>query len=275
MKIFPASLVASVLLLSITGALGATLDLALELYSEGQWRASRIEARRALAGDPDNAEARVLVAVCSLKLGERLAESRSTLAEIADDDSTATGLRSLAAYELGRAHWSAGEHRHAYDRLVFAFMHASCPDLYLRAGCTLFLLMRAEKSLRDISESVNAQIAANRRMYNWELQQECRIEEPSAGSLLSKPGEWTVKLYRSQIGPAIGMRCHCVPSCSEYFLQACRKHGMLGFAIMADRFYREPSVVQEKRHPVVVGDEIRYADPLSDHDFWLRSSSDD
>ena len=80
--------------------------------------------------------------------------------------------------------------------------------------------------------------------------------------------------YSAQIGPAIGSRCDLLPSCSEYFLQASRAHGLLGVPIMADRFVREPSVVSARANPATMPDgRIRYADPVSDHDYWMKEDS--
>ena len=85
------------------------------------------------------------------------------------------------------------------------------------------------------------------------------------------PSQMFIGFYRSQISPAIGARCDLEPSCSEYFVQAVRRHGALGVPIIADRFFREPSVFAAAEKPVVMPDgRIRYADPLCDHDFWFE-----
>jgi hypothetical protein len=36
-----------------------------------------------------------------------------------------------------------------------------------------------------------------------------------------------VRVYQILLGPILGGRCRFYPSCSEYFLQAVRKHGAL------------------------------------------------
>jgi len=79
------------------------------------------------------------------------------------------------------------------------------------------------------------------------------------------PGELIVSFYRSQIGPAIGNRCTLEPSCSTYFLQACRKYGWLGFPMIGDRLLREPGVVKAGEKPVLVNGTWRYSDPIEDH----------
>ncbi|MBU4211860.1 MAG: membrane protein insertion efficiency factor YidD [Verrucomicrobia bacterium] len=83
------------------------------------------------------------------------------------------------------------------------------------------------------------------------------------------PGQWGIAFYRSQIRPALGERCSLCPNCSEYSRQAFQKHGVLGLALTADRFFREPSVVASAEYPVDVNGKWYYTDPLSDHDWWL------
>ena len=85
-----------------------------------------------------------------------------------------------------------------------------------------------------------------------------------------KYGEWTVSFYRHVIRPAIGSRCSLSPSCSGYFLQASRRHGWLALPMIADRLVREPSVVAQHEREVQMHGETRIADPLSDHDGWLK-----
>lgn len=89
------------------------------------------------------------------------------------------------------------------------------------------------------------------------------------------PVRAVISFYRSQISPCIGQRCLLIPSCSEYMLQACRKHGMLGIAIGIDRFYREPAVTGDNSKLVELPNRVlKYCDPVSDHDFWLNRKSD-
>ena len=93
---------------------------------------------------------------------------------------------------------------------------------------------------------------------------------PTDGTAGSLPGRGIVAVYRSLVRPAIGARCSLHPSCSEYLLQASRRHGLLAFPMMADRLVREPSVVHDHPVPAPPGGEVRVPDPLSDHDFWMH-----
>lgn len=106
------------------------------------------------------------------------------------------------------------------------------------------------------------------------MRDECSLPRPAhRRSLLALPGEIIVAFYRFCISPAIGARCSIQPSCSQYFLEASRKHGLLAFPIIADRLVREPGLVAEKRVTVLVGGKTRIADPLADHDNWLSTPS--
>lgn len=103
-----------------------------------------------------------------------------------------------------------------------------------------------------------------------------RLQSAPAGgapvSAASAPGRAMVWVYRSLVRPAIGARCSLDPSCSEYFLLTSRRHGLLGFPMMADRLVREPSEVHAHPVPVPPGGSIRVPDPVSNHDFWMRSA---
>jgi hypothetical protein len=90
-------------------------------------------------------------------------------------------------------------------------------------------------------------------------------DDAGGRSVGGRIAEGIVGVYRRWIGSAIGARCSLVPSCSEYFRQAGRRHGWLAFPMIADRLVREPGVVAAAE--VRVGG--RVADPLEDHDAWL------
>ena len=93
----------------------------------------------------------------------------------------------------------------------------------------------------------------------------------SRSSITAKPAQWMILFYRSQIRPAIGQRCSLTPSCSEYGMQALKKHGILGLAMIGDRTFREPDVVTEKLSPVRIGNRWFYKDTLESHDWWMKT----
>ena len=118
------------------------------------------------------------------------------------------------------------------------------------------------------SQDIQAKAAYELEQGEWEK----RTVKKDAG-LMSKPGQWGVAVYRSQVRPALGSRCGLLPSCSEYFRQASEEHGLLGLPIMADRFMREAAVLAAAERPVPVGRRTLYFDPLSDHDWWMTGEN--
>lgn len=240
----------------------------MELFEEGRYADARRESLRAVFASPSNETARLLAAVSALRLG-REKESARTALQALNGEAESTSIRAMAAYEAGRLAWREDRDEAAFALLQSAFNEARNDDLFLRAGCSLHFMLKEHSGWKKEHPALVQQLQTCRNLWNWDLQKECMLNPPRKGSgLLSKPGAWIVAFYRSQIGPAIGMRCSCEPSCSEYFLRACRKHGLLGFALQADRFYREPSVVANEQNPIPGPRGMRYGDPLSDHDFW-------
>lgn len=247
-------------------AAGTPLDLATELFAEGNWSAARTESRRV-----DVPRARLLEAVSSLRMRPGQDQAREQLAAIRCDTSIDLETRCMAAYELGLAEWRADSLSAALDDLKFAYLNTRDTPLFWRSGCSLFFLLKAEKSLRRQEPDIWQSLQSCRDIWPLEVWRECRPRKEAGTSLAARPGKWLVRFYRAQISPAIGSRCDLHPSCSEYFRQASLAHGLLGVAMMADRFVREPSVVSAAEHPVTMPDgHVRYADPLSDHDAWMR-----
>ncbi len=262
------------LLVTVATGAGISLQLAEELYSERQWEAARRESQRARMESTtasDLGRARLLEARALLRMEPgRRQQAMAGLETLWQDPEAGMNERCRAAYELGVARRDDREPE-AFEPLRFAFLHAGDPPLFWRAGCTLYFLMKAEKRLRREEAALWQSLQSCRDAWPLEVWRECRPRKPRGTSWASRPGRGIVRFYRAAIGPAIGSRCDLQPSCSEYFLHASHAHGLLGIPIMADRFIREPSVVAAKEQPVVMpSGRIRYADPLSDHDFWLK-----
>ena len=136
----------------------------------------------------------------------------------------------------------------------------------VRWTCWFGIFQPLKKKIPHFFQSLET----SRILWTPEIVKECIMEQKSNGGFLSKPGEWVVTFYRELIRPAIGIRCSLEPGCSEYFRQASLKHGLLGLPMQADRFIREPSVVQAAERPISVQDGVRYDDPISDHDEWMK-----
>ena len=78
-----------------------------------------------------------------------------------------------------------------------------------------------------------------------------------------------IKFFQNVISPVDGDRCPMYPSCSEYGVQALRKHGpFLGFVMIADRLMHERDEMTYAP-TVIVNGMRRYYDPVENNDFWL------
>ncbi len=89
-------------------------------------------------------------------------------------------------------------------------------------------------------------------------------------SLTGWPAVAVIRFYQTQIRTALGRRCSMQPSCSAYALEACRRYGLVGVAMAADRLVREPDHVARQKNPVTVQGVMRFADPVAAHTFWFR-----
>ena len=80
--------------------------------------------------------------------------------------------------------------------------------------------------------------------------------------------------FQETISPIDAGRCQMYPTCSEYGRRAIAKHGLiLGLIMTFDRLlheYDEPRFAPQ----IVVGDRVRYYDPVSANDFWWYAGTD-
>lgn len=258
----------------LAAATATPLDLAAELFAEGQWAAARTESLRVQSvadAGPDGDRARLLAAVSALRMGPGRAGAKAELAVLWQAESANLETRCMAAYEFGLADWADGGPKNALAALKFAYLQTRDTPLFWRSGCSLYFFLKAEKPLRLQEAATWQSLQSCREAWPLEVWRECGPPPKAGDSVSALPGKWIVKFYRAQISPAIGSRCDLQPSCSEYFRQASRAHGLLGVPLMADRFIREPSVVSARARSVTLPDgRIRYADPVSDHDFWMK-----
>ena len=262
-------LVTGIFFLSLIDSSSESAELAIDLFEDAEWRVCFRECQRILSVSPSDPTARLLESVVSLRLNRRIDYSITSLKKLSYSDEP-TAIRAMAAYECGRAEWKTGNHDAAFKLLQVTFHNTLETELFLRGACSLFLLMKDKPELRKDNIDLVTQINTSRALWYGKLFEECRLKEHEKRTrTLARPGQWIVAFYRSQLSPAIGQRCSLMPSCSEYFLQACRKHGLLGFPMQGDRLVREPGVVMAGRNSVMVGGLIKYEDPVHDHDFWL------
>ncbi len=261
--------------LVVVGLLGAgpvpaaevSLVLAADLFAENNWPSCRLECRRQLQESPSFHDALLLQALAEQRMG---LDSREALRTLADDPAVPPSVALTARYEWARALWRVGDWRRAFEAFRQVFDQTDVTDLSVRAGCSLALLLNQYSELDKDYPGVKSQVRTLRALYTREIIDECRMTtKHTSDSWWGLPGQWGIAFYRSQIRPALGDRCSLVPNCSEYSRQAFQKHGVLGLAITADRFFREPGVVASAEHPVDIAGKWCYADPLSDHTWWL------
>jgi putative component of membrane protein insertase Oxa1/YidC/SpoIIIJ protein YidD len=255
------------LLLLISAASTASgSTLAHELFEEENWNACRIECARYLQSKPD-AEIHLLHAICGLRLG---LDTTDTLHTLCEDGTTPPHIQAWAHYELGRALWVSGETANAFAHLKQSFLTADDIKLHQRAGCTLNFVVQEKPALLKTTPGLESLLLTSKKMWDRDLRRECQRPAKQKKRVLTAPARGMITLYQAQIAPAIGSRCSLHPSCSHYASEALQKHGVVGLGAIGDRFIREPSVVSAKNRPIMINGHGKYADPLSDHDNWMK-----
>lgn len=87
-------------------------------------------------------------------------------------------------------------------------------------------------------------------------------------SVAATPFLWMLTFYQKGIGPVVSGRCPMHPTCSQYSVDAIRKHGpVIGIIMTADRMIHE--LDEQSQAPLIaVGGRYRYSDPVQNNDFW-------
>lgn len=94
-----------------------------------------------------------------------------------------------------------------------------------------------------------------------------KSERPE-GTVAAAPFLWLLSFYQKTVGPVVSGRCPMYPTCSQYSVEAIRKHGpVVGIVMTADRIIHE--LDEQNYAPLIkVGSRYRYADPVGNNDFW-------
>ena len=243
-------------------------ELAADLYAETNFVACSRECTRLLIDNPNNMSVLLLKALSEKATG---IDSRNVLINIADSQSSPNETANMARYELARSLWKHGQASEAIQQFKQVFISSGKEILFIRSGCSISLLVDESPRLAKQIDDIISQIETSSSLWTRQIIDECRISSSkSADSITGKPVQWIIAFYRSQISPAIGSRCSLTPSCSTYGLQALKKHGLLGVAMIGDRAIREPDIVAEKPSPVRIGSRWYYSDPIDGHDWWMR-----
>jgi putative component of membrane protein insertase Oxa1/YidC/SpoIIIJ protein YidD len=251
--------------LSFAGSIG----LATDLFEKNEWNLCQRECKRArLAGSKPVEQFQLLNTMAGVRLGIEPSVAAEQLHLIIEENRD-TQVSAIAAYERGRLEWQMDKPTAALDSFSLAFHSTTNKTLFLRASCSLFLLFKDAPKLKKENADLVSQITTSRDQWYGALFSECAKPDPKKDKPHSP--NWIIRFYRSQISPAIGDRCVLEPSCSEYFHQAHQHHGLKSFPMIADRFFREPEVSHKKKYPVVMpSGQIRYRDPVENHDFWMK-----
>lgn len=92
--------------------------------------------------------------------------------------------------------------------------------------------------------------------------------EPQPTGIAATPFLWLLTFYQKAIGPVNRGRCPMYPTCSQYSVQAIKKHGpVVGIIMTADRLIHERD--EQLYAPLEkIGDRSRFIDPVENNDFW-------
>lgn len=243
----------------------ADWPLAVQLFAEKDWCQCRRECLRVLSEHPRWPPAEALAGVARLwSDGDMQVVARIEAVLPAVDDPE---LQAAIHYEAGRFLRSRDYVHLAAQHFENAFLTAGDSRTGALAGCALFRILREKNSVVEVRPGTRIQLETMAPTWGEDIWR-ATDSQASTPVFSSKPAEWIVAVYRRQVAPAIGARCSLSPSCSEYFLEAGRRHGLAAFPITADRLVREPSVVQQGEHPIFRDGRVRYRDELEWHTYW-------
>ena len=165
------------------------------------------------------------------------------------------------------------------EGIAEAFRTARDPRVFRVAGAALDILFRSDEDFRNANTALATQVEMCRG--GW-TKKDIADAKACVSAIAPKkqrrgPGAWlaagVVGFYRFFVGPAIGDRCVLEPSCSRYYLEASRKHGILGVPMVTDRFVREPVESNSDRLIRMPNGSWRHPDPVSDHDWWFSKEA--
>lgn len=248
-------------------------SLPAQLFREADWIACRTECKRLILSGHANDYIKLLDAVAGIRSGTE-PDNIGRLKIVCESPTASQSVKSFACYEYGRVMWQKKETQEAFVYLKKAFETAEARDLFIRAGCSLHLLIAEYPELASQCPHLPPQLETCADLWDYKIVNECKISnKKNKEAITGKPAQWAISFYRSHISPAIGQRCSLTPSCSEYANQALKKYGAMGLSMFADRAVREPDVVAQKEHPVLVNNDPKYSDPLRNHTKWLDSSN--
>ncbi len=91
----------------------------------------------------------------------------------------------------------------------------------------------------------------------------------ATGKKDTNPLLYSVKFFQKHISRIDGDRCSMYPSCSQYCINALKKHGyFLGWIMSCDRLMRCGRDEVKLSAPIHVNNKKLTYDPVSNNDFW-------
>jgi len=82
---------------------------------------------------------------------------------------------------------------------------------------------------------------------------------------------YPIKFYQDYISSVDGNRCPMHPTCSQYCIEAFKKHGtFLGWIMCSDRLMRCGRDENKLSDPIWIDGKKRTYDPVSNNDFWQQ-----
>jgi len=134
------------------------------------------------------------------------------------------------------------------------------PTLMLIIGSPLHAESWGPWSASDDAPAILMQADRNTVSAEKRTQTEYRIA--------ATPFIWLLKVYQNFISPLDGDRCNMYPTCSQYSVQAIRKHGpVIGIIMTSDRMIHEAD--EQRLSPAIkIGDRYRWPDSVENNDYW-------
>ena len=84
-------------------------------------------------------------------------------------------------------------------------------------------------------------------------------------------GPYPIYIYRKYISKVMGDHCPMYPSCSQYCIDALKKHGpVVGWIMTCDRLMRCGRDEIRLSPSVWINGKTRCYDPVSNNDFWWK-----
>jgi putative membrane protein insertion efficiency factor len=106
--------------------------------------------------------------------------------------------------------------------------------------------------------------------------QDVKIDDQPQGSHEAEENRenaplYPIKFYQDYISGIDGNRCPMHPTCSQYCIDAFKKHGtFLGWIMCSDRLIRCGRDEKKLSDPIWIDGEKRSYDPVSNNDFWRQ-----